>query len=535
MHKLYLGALVTSILTGCGGGSDGASGPVQTTYTPLESSWEFGVFHPASQYKNKCKVVRSHLDINGNYYPDEQGTEDDEKLWLRSWSNETYLWYDEIADTNPVNFSSPQSYFRSLKTNQKTASGAHKDNFHFYQPTADFESFSQSGTKSGYGIDWTFLDTTPPRDIRVVTVDSNSSAGIEGVVRGDRLIRVNGEDVIYGHNVDFFNKAMFPSEDSSQYEFTFERIDGSEVTYTLISGVYEKSFVNNVSVINTSSGKVGYLRFDGFQSPAQEPLIQGIKTLADENVTDLVLDLRYNGGGLLAMSSQLAYMIAGPQKTADKTFETLQYNNRIPDTNPITGQVVKPTPFHTKAIDWSQFILTNRALPSLNLNRLFVLTTDETCSASEALINGLRGIDVEVIQIGGTTCGKPYGFIPTDNCGTTYYTIQFRGVNNKGFGDYADGFKPTGYPVYGDELPGCRVSDDFNHQLGDTNEEMLRTALERRRTGYCPLPLSRSAEQVGSAQKRSDDQDALPLFDSRYRSILLENRIFVPIKDNRNE
>jgi len=70
------------------------------------------------------------------------------------------------------------------------------------------------------------------------------------------------------------------------------------------------------------------------------------------------------------------------------------------------------------------------ALPTLNLSRVFVLTTSSTCSASEAIINGLRGADIEVIQIGSGTCGKPYGFYPTDNCATTYFTIQFSGINN---------------------------------------------------------------------------------------------------------
>ena len=58
-------------------------------------------------------------------------------------------------------------------------------------------------------------------------------------------------------------------------------------------------------------------------------------------------------------------------------------------------------------------------------------------------MNSLRGVDVEVIQIGSTTRGKPYGFYPTDNCGTTYFTIQFRASNAKGFGDYSDGFSPA--------------------------------------------------------------------------------------------
>jgi hypothetical protein len=76
-----------------------------------------------------------------------------------------------------------------------------------------------------------------------------------------------------------------------------------------------------------------------------------------------------------------------------------------------------------------------------------------------------------VIQIGDTTCGKPYGFYPQDNCGTTYFAIQFQGVNAKGFGDYADGMTP------GKLNPGCVVADDFTHELGDPAEARLAAAL----------------------------------------------------------
>jgi hypothetical protein len=98
-----------------------------------------------------------------------------------------------------------------------------------------------------------------------------------------------------------------------------------------------------------------------------------------------------------------------------------------------------------------------------------------TCSASEAVINGLRGVDVEVTLIGGESCGKPYAFIPASNCGTTYFGIQMQGVNDKGFGDYADGFAPT-----------CRVNDDLSHAQGDPAEGMLAAALGYRSSGACP-------------------------------------------------
>jgi hypothetical protein len=96
---------------------------------------------------------------------------------------------------------------------------------------------------------------------------------------------------------------------------------------------------------------------------------------------------------------------------------------------------------------------------------------------------------VEVIQIGSTTCGKPYGFFPASNCGTTYFTIQFQGINDKGFGDYPDGFSPVNtVSNAGVLLPGCSVGDDFTAALGDPGEARLAAAITHMNTGTCPIP-----------------------------------------------
>jgi hypothetical protein len=130
---------------------------------------------------------------------------------------------------------------------------------------------------------------------------------------------------------------------------------------------------------------------------------------------------------------------------------------------------------------------------------VFILATDNTCSASEAVINGLRGIDVEVILIGDTTCGKPFGFYATDNCSTTYFTIQFQGVNAKDFGEYSDGFSPVSNPIFEDQLPGCTITDDFTQVLGNEDEALLAAAIYYAETGLCPIQ-NKPASKVANLQ-----------------------------------
>jgi carboxyl-terminal processing protease len=181
-------------------------------------------------------------------------------------------------------------------------------------------------------------------------------------------------------------------------------------------------------------------------------------------------------------------MIAGPGPTAGETFYNQQFNTKNPSTNPVTGQPLTPLGFHTQTQGFS--VASGKALPTLNLTRVFVLTGPSTCSASEAVVNGLQGVNVQVIQIGTTTCGKPYGFYAQDNCGTTYFSIEFRGLNAQGFGNYPDGFSPSNGNAAANAatLPGCQVADDFTHALGDPAEARLAAALNYTTNPMCPAP-----------------------------------------------
>jgi hypothetical protein len=187
----------------------------------------------------------------------------------------------------------------------------------------------------------------------------------------------------------------------------------------------------------------------------------------------------------------------------------------------VTGDPLQPLPFANISIGLSA--PAGQPLPTLDLPRVFVLTGANTCSASESIINGLRGIGVQVIQIGSKTCGKPYGFYPEDNCGTTYFSIQFQGVNEVGFGDYSDGFAPqNSVGTQTTPIPGCSVGDDFTRALGDANESRLAAALAYRTGGQasCPAPSGLTGPGVS--------KPSLEAAEGRIRkSPLRENRILL--------
>ncbi|MDC7676215.1 S41 family peptidase [Asticcacaulis machinosus] len=503
-------------LTGCGGGGGGGGGTTGGGSVPQPAGWVSGVFSAASTFKNQCQTVRTGVDIEGNAYPDRAGTELAEKNWLRSWTRETYLWNTEVTDTNPANGGTRTEYFATLKTLALTASGAPKDQFHFSEPTTEYLARRNAVASASYGAEFAILSGSVPRDVRVLYTDPNSPAeemagGQKKLIRGTQILRVNGIDLVNGGSteaeINILNNGLFPP--ATGVTTTMEVRDPGTTTtrtITLTAQNLSAKAVNRTRVLpDGAGGKIGYVLFNTFSPNASEAELAGaMTTMRNEGVRDMVLDLRYNGGGLLAVASQLSYMVAGDARTTNRNFESLRFNALAGSRNPVTGQANNPVPFYTTGLGFS--LAQGTALPTLNLPRVFVLTTDATCSASEAVINGLRGIGVEVVQIGGRTCGKPYGFYPQDNCGETYYTIQFQGVNHAGFGDYADGFVPANAATStGVKIAGCSANDDLTRELGDSTEGLLRAAIGYATTGACPTPppVATSAIQSGAFSSRN--------------------------------
>ena len=477
-----VGLLIALSACGGGGGGGGNTGPSTGNYVP-------GTFQPSSTFAARCTAPRSGTNpATGQSYPDVAGTATDQNNWLRSWTNELYLWYREVPDLDPSQYATP-AYFDLLKTSALSGSGAAKDRFHFTYSTPQWLALSQSGEEVGYGVQWALVSTTPPRRAVIAYVEPNVPAATANanLSRGVEIVTVDGFDlatVNTSAGVDALNAGMFPSTAGESHTFVVRELNGSTRSVTLQAAVITSTPVTS-RVLSTPSGPVGYMLFNDHIGTAEAGLYNHIISLRNAGITDLVLDIRYNGGGYLDIASELAYMIAGTVPTAGRTFERLQFSDKHPVTNPVTGSSIQPTPFYTRTQGFSSGLPANTSLPTLNLPRVFVLTGSNTCSASESVINGLRGVDVQVIQIGSTTCGKPYGFYPKDNCNTTYFSIQFRGVNAKNFGEYTDGFTPSPSPNAGALLPGCAVGDDFTQPLGDAAENRLQVALAYRDTGQC--------------------------------------------------
>jgi carboxyl-terminal processing protease len=484
--RLAACALVSALMLsacGGGGGSPGVTnGSGQTSTSPgtgatTPTNGADPIPSNYQSYANMCAAPRSGVDAEGKPFPDKQGALQDEFKFLRGWIDSTYLWYSEVPGTvHMADYTNAIDYFGALKTPLITASGKPKDQFHFTYPTAQWDAMSNASQDTGYGLTWSLDSTTAPRNWRAAIVEPGSPGANGGLQRGDQLMAIDGFDFVNSSDkatLAKINAGLYPANAGEQHTLTFQR-GGSTFNLTMTAAVVTTAPVKNVKVIDTPTGRVGYLSFEDHNAVSEQQLVSAFSSLKSQGATDLVLDMRYNGGGLLYVASELAYMIAGPASNG-KTFEQERFNDKT--------QSYAPIQFMNTAYGFSA--AKGTALPYLGLKHVTVLTTSSTCSASEAVVNGLRGIDVQVDLIGGQTCGKPYGFTPQANCGTTYFAIQFQGVNAKGFGDYADGFAPT-----------CQVADDLSHALGDTSEGLLAAALAYRSSNTCP------ATRTSAAQRR---------------------------------
>jgi carboxyl-terminal processing protease len=334
-----------------------------------------------------------------------------ENNWIRSWSHETYLWYNELPDIDPASIQDPIKYFDEMKTSAITSSGSAKDRFHFAVDTAESELLSETGISVGYGT--SAKQNRETGRVYVTYTEPNSPAQKENITRGTEILAADGVfigSVITDEQLDIFNSALLPETAGESHNFTIRRPD-SILTENVIltSTMTTETPVHLTQTFQASGNNIGYLMLNSFNiETAEIQLINAINQLKTVGISELILDLRYNGGGYLGISAVLGTMVAG-NKAYGQIFGTMIFNDKHSQYDPIFNELIEPFIFPETTLGFST--TAGIQLPKLNLSRVFIIATGDTASASEALINSLRGIDVEVILIGETTTGKPYGFL----------------------------------------------------------------------------------------------------------------------------
>ncbi|ALV04848.1 S41 family peptidase [Roseateles depolymerans] len=491
LRTAVAGTGLALLLAACGGG-DAPPAPSSAASPPL----------PSSVYAERCAPDNPDAPP-----PQRTGSRATEMAWLRAMLQERYLWSEDLPalDLRDVRYQgtpgAPVDHATAMDRwfGDLIRPGGSTDRDPFsYRVNVTAAQASMAGEEAGWGLNVVALPTEPPR-VFVTWVDPQGPAAGSGLRRGDELLALDDAPLVSSDPAlrqKMEERLQGPAVGDSA-TFTVQRPEGP-LTRRLVAARFDTQPVPLVSVLGAEQGQtepVGYMLFNDFNAPAQAALKQAFEQLAAAQVRDLVLDLRYNPGGLGFIASQLAYMVAG-SSTTGKTFNQPRRNAARMAT--AASDVM---PFLTKTCEeGDERCERGQPLPSLQLRRLFVLTGPGTCSASELLINGLRGVDVEVVQIGGTTCGKPYGFEGVNNCGSATFAIEVQARNAKGFGDYTAGFQPGGNGPTG--LPGCEALDDLTHALGDPAEGLLATALSFRATGQCPsqaAPLQGARASAASA------------------------------------
>ena len=220
---------VYSISVSVSDGQVSTSTDVSITVVNRVTDFDEGVFKSASVFQNSCGDPRIGTDpFDGSTYPDEQGSFEDENYWLRSLSNDLYLWYDEIEDVDPASYANSAAqvldYFDLMKTFATMPSGAAKDKYHFTYDSLEWKQLSQSGISVGYGVQWRLLQSAPPRKIVVAFIEPNSPASAAGLERGAEIITADGVDVVNGSDTATLNDAFYPADAGQSHSFeVFDR------------------------------------------------------------------------------------------------------------------------------------------------------------------------------------------------------------------------------------------------------------------------------------------------------------------------
>jgi len=364
-----------------------------------------------------------------------------------SFSRDIYLWNTQIPDTfKTQDYSDPNAIMVGIrKYSKETGFTDPVDHYSFAAKKTDWDNIS-SGVAKDFGLNIFFLQQG---DLRVRFVEPLSPAGIAGVRRGWKITKINGNTDITTSNADYIVANVYNSTSST---ITFKKPDGNSVDISLAAGTYQETPVYLDTVYTAGAKKVGYLVFTSFlgdTTAVYNRFQQVFSKFSTSGVTDVVVDIRYNGGGYVTMSQALANYLVKSSANGS-TMMTQKFNANYANLNETTKFVKQG---------------------SLDINNLYFIVSGNTASASELLVNNLKPY-MNVKMVGDTTYGKPVGFFPIGVGDWYIFPVSFRSTNSNGDGNYFGG-------IAVDKI----VDDGLDKDFGDVSEARLASVLSYINTG----------------------------------------------------
>ena len=396
--------------------------------------------------------------------------------WILSNMREVYYWNDKIP-ANPDTTLAPDKFFNSLLYKYDPTANPHGDRFSWIQESSAVLSALLKGETKTTGMEFQLLlRTQGGKDVVgvVLYVLPGSPADKAGIKRSDIFYSVNGTNLTTTNYTLAFNTDV-----AQTYGFATGSATGlinTSVTKTVTPVVFQENPIFRDSVYTVGDRKIGYVLYNEFvpgpnsaganSTTYDDQLDAVFGKLKQQGINEMVLDLRYNRGGDVASSAKLASLLV----------KGVSGQTKVPyvrtEWNPIVTSAVKANPAKYGADFFYYYFLNKSNNIGGQIQRLYVLTTDNTASASELIINGLRPFMV-VNTIGTTTAGKNVGSITiTDDQNLNnkwgIQPIAFRSYNKNNESDYWTGFAPT---VAVDEPYGAL------YPLGDTRDALLAGAI----------------------------------------------------------
>ena len=372
------------------------------------------------------------------------------------YSKDIYLWNTQIPATfNPQAYTDPPAVMTAIRaySMEPGFSGA-VDRWSFAikktewdQMSAGMGSIKSPSTEGDFGFSVFF---NVEGDLRVRLVEPNAPAGLAGIHRSWRITAINGNTNMTTSNADFIVNAVYYGTTGS---FTFLKPDGNTVSINLNAAHYTEKPVYLDTVYNIGGKKIGYLVFNSFLGKVADISAEFQRVFnhfASEQVTNVVVDLRYNGGGFVSLAEQLGNYLVNSSANGGLMMKQI-YNSQNSPNNETTNF---------------------KKAGSVNLNEISFIVGRGTASASELLINNLKPY-LTVKLIGPTpTHGKPVGFFPIPVGEWYIFPVSFRTTNKNGEGNYFNGM-----PV------NAQVRDGLDKDWGDVNEADLASAIKNITTG----------------------------------------------------